>query len=212
MNAIMNIKRLIFDLDNTLIMWSDEYYSTLDETLNYFSINYDEKVKNNLIKAVDDYESIYDIFKYEYMNDLMSEYTNIKLPNNFVIKWTEYLEKAVPLKQDIELIDTLEYLSNKYELVVLTNWFTKQQSKRLENYGILKYFKEIIGTDLVKNKPNKEAFVKASGNNLNECVMIGDSLIKDVKGALNVGMKAIYVGNDSNFVNISKISDLKEIL
>jgi len=113
------IKRLVFDLDNTLIMWNSEFYKTLDETLNYFNISYDDNVKNNLIKAVDNYESVYNIFKYEYMNDLMKEYSNIDLPNNFVKKWTIYLENAVPLKQDLELIDTLEYLSNKYELIIL---------------------------------------------------------------------------------------------
>lgn len=211
------IKRLVFDLDNTLIMWDSEFYKTLDDTLNYFNINYDDNVKNNLIKAVDDYESTYEIFKFEYMNDLMSEYTNMELPNDFVEKWTEYLENAVPLKQDLELIDTLEYLSNKYELVVLTNWFTKQQAKRLENFGIFKYFIEVIGTDLVKNKPNKEAFVRACENhNMDECLMIGDSLAKDVQGALDVGMKAILMDYKDNYdgeiIKVKKISDLKDIL
>ena len=211
------IKRLVFDLDNTLIMWDSEFYKTLDKTLNYFNISYDDNVKNNLIKAVDDYESVYEILKFEYMNDLMKKYSNIDLPNNFVEKWTIYLENAIPLNRDLELIDTLEYLSNKYELVVLTNWFTKQQSKRLDNYGILKYFKEVIGTDLVKNKPNKEAFVKACGNNeLEECIMIGDSLTKDVQAALNVGMKAILMDYkniyDGEIIKVKKISDLKNIL
>lgn len=211
------IKRIVFDLDNTLIMWNDEYYNTFDETFNYFNISYDENIKNKLIKAVNDYENLYNTFDYKNMNDLMKQYSNIELPHDFVEKWTKYLEYAVPNDKDNELIETLEYLSNKYELVVLTNWFTKQQTNRLKNYGILKYFDEVIGTDNIRNKPNKDAYIKACGlYNLNECVMVGDSLENDVKGALNVGMQAILFDYKNNYKgelkNIKKISELKDIL
>lgn len=211
------IKRIVFDLDNTLIMWKDEYYNTLSETLNYFNISYNENIKNKLIKAVDDYESLYNTFDYKSMNDLMEQYSNIDLPYNFVEQWTKYLEYAVPIEKDEELIETLEYLSDKYELVVLTNWFTKQQRNRLKNYGILKYFKDVIGTDIIKNKPNKDAYIKACGlYSLNECIMVGDSLENDVKGALNIGMQAILFDYKNtckgNYKIINKISDLKYIL
>lgn len=211
------IKRLIFDLDNTLIMWNDDYYETLDKTLNYFNINYDEKLKDNLIKAVNDYESKYDIFNFVYMNNLMKEYSNIDLPDSFVSKWTEYLETAIPKDKDLELIDTLEYLSGKYELIVLTNWFTKQQKERLRNYGILKYFKEVIGTDNIKNKPNKDTFIKACNPyDVSECIMIGDSLENDVNGAINVGIRAILFDYKNNYngeiENIKNMKELKNIL
>jgi len=210
------IKRLIFDLDNTLIMWDNDYYITLDQTFKYFNIEYNEEIKNNLIKAVDDYESVQNTFNYKTLNDLMKEYSNIDLPNNFTKIWTKHLEYAIPKEEDKELIDVLEYLSSKYELVVLTNWFTHQQKQRLKKYGILKYFKEVIGTDQVINKPNKEAFVKACGKyNITECVMIGDSLKTDIEGALNIGLRAVlfdykkeYLGN---IENIKEIRDLKNI-
>ena len=206
------IKRIIFDLDNTLIRWDNDYYITLDETLNYFNICYDDNIKSKLIKVVNDYED-----KYEYMNDLMKQYSNINLPSNFVEKWIEYLGNAMPKEKDLELIATLEYLSNKYELVVLTNWFTKSQKQRLENYGILKYFKEVIGTDLVKNKPSRESFIKACGMyKPEECIMIGDSLEKDVNGALNCGLGAILLDYkniyDGEIQKVKKISDLKNML
>jgi len=211
------IRRIIFDLDNTLMVWDNDYYVTLDQTFKYFNISYDENIKNSLIDAVNDYEDKYDIFKYEYMYELMRQYSNIDLPNNFVEKWIDYLGNAVPCEKDLELIDTLEYLSNKYELVVLTNWFTKSQKERLKNYEILKYFKEVIGTDLVKNKPNKESYIKAYGPYKPfECIMIGDSLEKDVNGALNCGLNAILFDYkdkyDGEIQKVKKISDLKNIL
>lgn len=211
------IKRIVFDLDDTLIMWNNDYYITLNQALEHFNIDYDEDIKNNLIKAVDNYENVQNTFNYQTLNDLMKEYTNINLPDNFVEEWTKYLERAIPEKENIELIDTLEYLSSKYELVVLTNWFTHQQAMRLENHGVLKYFKEVIGTDMVKNKPYEEAYIKACGNNKpSECMMIGDSIKKDFEGAINVGMQAILFDGKNkysgDYKNIKKISELKNIL
>lgn len=211
------IKRIIFDLDNTLIMWDDKYYNTLDETLNYFNMKYNDDIKSNLIKAVDDYENKYDIFNMEYMKQLMEEYSKIKLPHDFILKWTINLEKCIPDKIDKELIEILEYLNNKYELIVLTNWFQLEQINRLKNYGILKYFKEVIGTEKIKNKPNKEAYIKASNPyQLNECVMIGDSLKKDVEPAIEYGMDAIlYDYKDEykgNIKKVKKLIDLKNYL
>ena len=154
------IKRLIFDLDNTLMVWDNNYYVTLDQTFNYFNISYDENIKNKLIKAVNDYEDKYDIYNYDYIIELMKEYTNIDLPYNFVEKWFEYLAYAVPFEKDLELINTLEYLRSKYELVVLTNWFRQSQYARLENAKIAQYFIEVIGGDEYI-KPNPNSFLKA---------------------------------------------------
>ena len=211
------IKRIIFDLDNTLIMWDDKYYDTLDKTLNLFEIKYDEIIKTNLIKAVDDYENRYDIFKMEYMKKIMEEYSNLSLPNDFVYNWTLFLENSIPDEIDNELIEILEYLSSKYEIIVLTNWFTEEQRKKKKNYGILKYFKEVLGTEQFKNKPNKEAFIGASRPyQMNECISIGDSLKKDVESALEYGMDAIlydYKNEYSgNIKKVNKLIDLKKYL
>ena len=118
----------------------------------------------------------------------------------------------------LELVDTLKYLSTKYELYVLTNWFTEPQAKRLENVGILKYFKKVVGADMVSPKPAIEAFSYIiKDTNLKDCMMIGDNIDIDIKGALNAGIKTIlydykniYNGFTGN--RITKIEELKEML
>ena len=73
--------------------------------------------------------------------------------------------------------------------------------------GIDKYFSKQIYTDILKNKPNKEAFMEAiKPYNIDECIMIGDSIEKDIKGAESIGMKAILI--DEN----QKVEDLRRIL
>lgn len=211
------IKKIIFDLDNTLIMWDDKYYDTLDGLFKYYNLEYNDEIKTNFIKAIDSYEDRYDMFTMDNMKSLLEEYINIKLPDDFVYKWTLLLENSVPEERDPELIEILEYLSKKYELIVLTNWFTEEQKNRLKNYGILKYFKEVLGTDKVKNKPNKEAFIEASKPyEMNECIVVGDSLKKDVECSIEYGMDAILYDYkneyNGNLKKVNKLIELKRYL
>lgn len=211
------IKKVIFDLDDTLIMWKNEYYNSLDDALKYFNIKYDNEIKEKLKLAVKDYEIYYNTYKKEYMKEIMEKYINDSLPENFIDIWIFYLKSCVPTEPNEEFISTLEYLHKKYELVVLTNWFTEQQKERLKNYKIESYFKNVIGTDYILNKPNKEAFIHACiPYSSNECVMIGDSLSKDINGAINAGMDAILFDFKNEYKGklkkITKIEELKDIL
>lgn len=214
------IKQLIFDLDNTLIDWLDTYYPfSVENTckdLNLIS-NYEE-ILNIVINAMDSYENNYEYFTVEnFVNSLNSNGT-INFTKEFVEKLLYYFGYCIPDKIDSKLIETLEYLQSKYELVVLTNWFEKYQVDRLDKTGLLKYFKYVYGTEKIKIKPNKEAFETAAGKfDLNECIMIGDNYNADILGALNSGMNAIYYNRrknivDSNITCINKFEDLMELL
>lgn len=211
------IKRIIFDIDNTLIPWEDKYYNTLDKTFKKLNISFNEEIKNNIIKAVDDYENIYNIYHEKLMLDLFNKYTNLELPNNFMETWLKELELCIP-DNNTELKETLEYLSKRYEIVALTNWFTVEAQNRLKNLNVDSYFKEIIGTDQVLNKPSKEAFKKAIGNNKTyECVMIGDNLEKDIMGAGEVGINTILFDyknkySDYSYQKVTNLIELKKYL
>ena len=104
------VKRIIFDLDNTLIMWEDSYYNTLNQTLDYYKIAYSEEIISKLIKAVDTYEDYYDVYNMKFMKDHMEKCSNIVLPTDFVYKWTLYLEKCIPDKDLDEFRKCKEYI------------------------------------------------------------------------------------------------------
>ncbi len=206
------IKKLIFDLDNTLIMWKDEYVDALRDTLKKYNNNEDPNYINDLIDSYENYYDKYDKEKMlEHINNNIKEKLNMDFMNDF-LESIGYMSAP-----DDDVIDTLDYLSKKYELVVLTNWFRNPQINRLKAAKIDRYFSEIYGgEDFIK--PNKEAFVKAAGNTkLEECIMIGDSYNLDVMGAYNAGIKPIFMNpkhkeNKNNFDEIEKLSDLKDIL
>lgn len=118
------------------------------------------------------------------------------------------------------VLEILEYLSQKYEIIVLTNWFTYSQKNNLNKLQVLQYINLVIGTDQVKNKPNKEAFLKACGNvPVEECIMIGDSFKTDILGAYEAGLDAIWYNPKNKQLKqkikvkqINNLIELKEIL
>lgn len=212
------IKRLIFDVDDTLIEWKNEYWDTLEEVFQELNIEYNKEIKNNIIKAIDTYELYNEYFNKQTMLEHINKVTNHNFNMDFLDTTLKVFGKCVPEK-DENMINTLNYLSKKYELVVLTNWFKEEQESRLKNFGIYHFFTKIFAGETFKVKPNKESFIIAMENKLpKECIMIGDSLKKDVHGALNVGMKAIYINPNipkekkENYTIINKIEELTEIL
>lgn len=206
------IKKLIFDLDNTLIMWKDEYVDALKETLKKYNNCEDPNYVNDLIDSYEDYYDKYDKeMMLEYINNNIVEKINMDFMNDF-LESIGYMSES-----NEDVIDTLEYLSKKYELVVLTNWFKVPQTNRLKNAKIDKYFSVVYGgEDLIK--PNSQAFINAcDGLDVSECLMIGDDYDKDMIGAYSVGIRPIFMNpkhkeNKNNFEEIIKLSDLKDIL
>jgi putative hydrolase of the HAD superfamily len=92
--------------------------------------------------------------------------------------------------------ETLEYLSAKYPLYLISNGFKESQDIKISTTGIGKYFQHVIISELVGvNKPDKAIFQHAidlAGATKQDSLMIGDSLEADVMGALNFGMDAIF--------------------
>lgn len=212
------IKRLIFDVDNTLIEWKSEYWSTLEKVFSELNIKYNKELSNNIIKAIDTYEDSNEYYSRQKMLEHINKIAKCNFDMNFLNIVLEKFQICVPNK-DEKIINTLDYLSKKYELVILTNWFKDIQENRLKNFGILHFFSNVFAGETFKIKPNKESFIMAMQNRApEECIMIGDSLKNDIQGAINVGIKAIYINKQANkeekkeYIIINKIEELTKIL
>ena len=196
------MKKIIFDLDNTLINWIDEYDYPLRDTLNAYNIKFDYKL---LSKSIDEYDyessiyNSYDLLKY------LNKKHNLNLTIDFINDWLKKLGNTGSVSKEVD--DLLRYLSSKYELVCLTNWVGTCQIARLKHAGIYKYFKNLYGGEVYK-KPSVEAFNKAIGNSdISECIMVGNDYYFDIEPAKKLGIKTYQVGKD-----IKCILDLKEML
>ena len=208
------IKRIIFDVDNTLIIWKKEYISALEKVMKEYNLHFDSKIIDDIISSL---EYKYATLSKEILLQEINSNCHLNLDIEFINKLFE--EQGKLAYEDKDVINTLRYLNNKYELVILTNYFTEVQTKRLEKAGILKYFKKIYGGDSILLKPRFEAFSKACGNlKKEECLMVGDNYDFDIRSAFEFGIKVIacdYYNNlpsSDKYIKITKFTDLKDIL
>ena len=185
------IKRLIFDVDGTLIQGVD-FILSVSKTLKKMGCYSEENVKL-FFNGINTYEQLYDNYNLIDYTQHMENAINKKLPENFVQTFFDELKTCIPPRNEL-LIDTIHKLSQKYELVLLTNYFAQSQLNRLNNMGIGKYFSECYGEKIIK--PNKQAYLSACGNRKpNECVMIGDDIYLDITRAKQEGLNTIFVNS-----------------
>ena len=86
----------------------------------------------------------------------------------------------------------------------------------IEKLGLTKFFDKIIfSCDVGFMKPDKEIFdysVDALGIKPSEVLMIGDSLKKDVEGAINAGFDGILIDREGTSSYQKKISRLQDLI
>lgn len=206
------IKRIIFDLDNTLILWKEEYTSALQKAMKDHNVKCDYKDIDAILESQ---EKLHEVLTKEQFLEDINNGCNLNLNIDFIDSILEY-QKELVVENDTDLIETIKYLSSKYELVLLTNWFKDTQRGRLENAGILKYFEEVYGGDEGRIKPHKDSFKRAIGNHTKEeCIMIGDSDYHDIQGALTFGIKVIkcdYKDEVKEKVGYPVIKNIRELM
>jgi FMN phosphatase YigB (HAD superfamily) len=198
------IKRLIFDVDNTLIT-NVSFIKAIEKTFRDLNIYSEEKV-NGFLEGIKTYENIYNNYNaIDYIKH-MEQKINCLLPLNFLEVFFDNLKNVIPERNE-NLIKTVRDLHSKYELVLLTNYFSISQLNRLNNMGIGQYFIECHGEK--NKKPNSDSYLNAFGkNNPDECIMIGDDLYLDIECAQKARLHTIFV----NTKNISIDNNLKTIV
>lgn len=205
------IKRLIFDIDGTLIR-NVQFKDTISQTLKEIGIYSDDNLEI-FLNSIKTYEKYYDNYNAtDYLN-FFGNQLGINLESNFLEIFFKHLKNAIPNNIDEirEIQVTLQYLSKKYELVLLSNYFEKSQRNRLEAIGINKYFKKYYGEN--KIKPYAESYMQAKGTfTPSECIVIGDNLELDINKPAKFGFRTILVTDKENiFIDTIKIKNIKEL-
>lgn len=93
--------------------------------------------------------------------------------------------------------DWLIRLRKNYKLIVITNGPEFSQVSKIKSVSLNDYVDAIIiGGQEPEQKPASSIFQKAmrmAQCQANECIHIGDSLVADIKGAENAGIKSIWI-------------------
>lgn len=119
-------------------------------------------------------------------------------------------------------LETLDYLSAKYKMHIITNGFEEVQHIKLKKSGLTRYFDVVMTSErAMARKPDPAVFKLAfaeAGAKANHSIMVGDDLGTDISGARSVWMDQVYfnpngITHDDDVTHeIERIDQLKTIL
>ena len=225
-------KNYIFDLYGTLIdINTDESDSLLWEKLSLFY-----KFKGANYSPSELKESYTNLVNTELKKLSNTSYPDIQLENIFYLLYTNkgiipspelttdtaQLFRILSIKY-IKLYDgvlnLLNLLKNKNKKIYLLSnaqrVFTLYEMKLL---GIEEYFDDILfSSDFNICKPDKEFFntlINKHNLNIEESIMIGNDILCDIEGALNVGLDTLYLHSNlsSNLDSSNNIKSTYKVM
>ena len=201
------IKRIIFDVDNTLL---DTYKDCINTYMVFLEKYYPLVKPEELYNVIGEFELKCIGFDKKELSKYISERLKIDFSvDDFNRCLSIYGNNSTLLSDETAFV--LDYLSKRYTLVVLTNWYSDAQKARLRYHGLDRYFKNIYGCEYGA-KPNKSFFDLAREDaNYDECVMVGDSLTSDIEPAKALGMRTVYINKD-NVNTDSTINNINELM
>lgn len=118
--------------------------------------------------------------------------------------------------------ECLVQLSDNYRMGIITNGPSDFQREKIEKTHIGEFFDAvIISGEVGIGKPDRGIFdlaLRKLGVNPEEAVLVGDNLERDIKGAQNVGIRAVWINRnrliieDQKVVPDAQITSLNELL
>ncbi|PAW92181.1 noncanonical pyrimidine nucleotidase, YjjG family [Mucilaginibacter sp. MD40] len=201
-------RHIFFDLDHTIWDFDKNAEETLHEL--YGSYNLKEIGVQSPVALIETYTRhnhrlwaqyhLGEITKDELREArFKSTFTELGLsPDSIPADFEDAYVKLCPTKTNLfpHAHETLAYLQDKYTLHLISNGFKDASRLKINGCGLERYFQHIIiSEDVGVNKPDPGIFHHAmalAGAIIQESVMIGDSIEADIRGAIGVGMDAIY--------------------
>lgn len=199
------IKTVIFDVDNTLYSYTDAHREAFDALAAY--------AEKELSLSRQDFEQLHR----ETERRLKSYMGNVAALHNRCIRYQVMLEsRGIPLHPHVLEMSGL-YWNTLLEAAVLscgapetvkalkeqgmrigigTDMTARMQFKKLEVLGLLPYVDFLVSSEEAGVEKPEAAFfarcVEKAGCQADECLFVGDNLNKDVLGALDAGLHAVW--------------------
>lgn len=224
-------QHLFFDLDHTLWDYERSAAETLTELHEAFglaNVGIESAVDfvttfrqvNQRIWALYDHNQITQtdlrFYRFRWVFDALSvgDYTLCDDLNAAFLEKCSRKPHLIPYAKE-----TLDYLYGKYPLHLITNGFEDVQRLKIKSSGIEHYFDEIITSQRANaKKPHPQIFEFALGavkSQAAHCLMIGDNLDTDIKGAVAAQIDVVYYNPESlpsSVYSIKHLHELTEVL
>ncbi|MBX2947182.1 MAG: YjjG family noncanonical pyrimidine nucleotidase [Cyclobacteriaceae bacterium] len=203
---------IFFDLDHTLWDYETNARETLIELYNQHQLHnlgvvtFDEflkhfkEVNRQLWHLYDHGKITSEVIRSERFKQIL-EKSGIK-NNELSLTLSEQYLNECPRKGHLipHAQETLDYLSDRYALTVITNGFEDIQRIKILTSKIESYFDHIVTSQKAGfKKPAPEIFQYAmnmNGIDSTACIMIGDNLLTDIAGAKNASIDAVLFNPD----------------
>ncbi len=206
--TVKKYQHIFFDLDHTLWDYEANASLALKELYDHYQLG--EKGMFSHAELVQTFFDVNDILWDDYNHHRIQrkDIRERRFPTIFkrlglaVEDRPEHIEKEyvalAPTKEKMfpGAHEVLEYLSESYELHIITNGFNDIQATKMASSGIDHFFDVIITSETAGfRKPDPRIFQLAmdkAGTKAAESLMIGDNLAADIGGARNFGIDQVF--------------------
>lgn len=167
----------------------DSFFSSVEEFVNLYHLHVGELwrqyalgyvTKEELLKSRFD-KTLGGLVDRDFLNRIGADFVSRVIKNDIHIEGAE---------------DLLKYLKSRYTVVMLSNGFSEMQYDKIRNVGFMDYFDDVVLSDVVGvNKPHPDIFtfaLRKMNVKSEKVVMIGDSYLSDIKGAMNSHIDQIW--------------------
>ena len=214
------IKGILIDLDNTLYSYETAHNKAMEAVYNYLSKDYSkeeieknfniarEQIHNELKNTASSHNRL---LYFQRMNELLGNENILCAKVLYKIYWNNFIDNMTLYDGVREFLKT----NQDKKICLVTDLTAYIQYRKIEKLNLEKYIKFLVTSEEAGvEKPGRKIFelaLKKLKLNAHEVCMIGDSYEKDIKGAINMGIKPIYKTNNKNIKDVITFNDFKEL-
>lgn len=203
----MEIRAVLFDLDNTLTHRNQSIQAYVDCLIQYYKQNIQSNQHDKIIKIIHridnggypikallTHPSIAASVAYALLQEII--WTNPPSLNELTQFWfQQFAKNAVAMHGAMHLL--LELQQQNLKLAVVSNGGHATRLAILKGLGFYPYFDTIVSSESAGiSKPNAEIFLETSHQlqvDPEHCLVVGDHPVNDIWGAQNAGMHAVWM-------------------
>lgn len=224
-NIMSDLQWIAFDLDDTLHEFTFASRAAMEMVYDYlheeFGLYHDDMrpaysailKEGQMNHFVDNIPSeVYRRQRFEKLFDRFSVLPHIHVDECLKI-YDESLSEVLTLKEGA--LDVLQECKRQgLQIMIVSEGPYDAQEKTLQRLGISEYIDRIYTSSRMGVHKTNGLLQKAledAGCRVDECVMLGDNLERDIKPALAIGVTAIWVSNSPQSFSVPHVQSLMQI-